>query len=184
MRILRFFIKLLSFVPALIIMYIIFSFSAQDGAASSMQSYKVTKKIVSTADRMLDLELTEQQTNRCIRKIHYYIRKLAHFTEYFLLAVSVSVPLYVYGIRGIWLVITAGILCSGFAALDEFHQLFVQGRGASVRDVIIDSCGALVGIFIVRIIGYITRKTLVEPLCRHKRQNSYPSQHCTSTPFS
>ena len=169
MRILRFFIKLLSFVPALIIMYIIFSFSAQDGTASSMQSYKVTKKIVSTADRMLDLD---------------YIRKLAHFTEYFLLAVSVSVPLYVYGIRGIWLVITAGILCSGFAALDEFHQLFVQGRGASVRDVIIDSCGALVGIFIVRILGYITRKTLVEPLCRHKRQNPYPSQRCTSTPFS
>ncbi|MBO5031948.1 MAG: VanZ family protein [Lachnospiraceae bacterium] len=163
----RFFIKPLSFIPALIMMYIIFSFSAQTGTASSKLSYKVTRQVVSAADNALDLELTEQQVNRCIQKIHFYIRKIAHFTEYFLLAVSVSIPLYVYGIRGIWLVLTAGILCSGFAALDEFHQLFVQGRGASVRDVIIDSCGALVGILFVRIFGYIFRKTIFEPLHKH-----------------
>lgn len=163
----RFFIKPLSFIPALIMMYIIFSFSSQTGTASSKLSYKVSHRVVSTVDNALDLELTEQQINRCIRKIHFYIRKLAHFTEYFLLAVSVSIPLYVYGIRGIWLVLTAGILCSGFAALDEFHQLFVQGRGASVRDVIIDSCGALVGILFVRIFGYIGRKAIFEPLYRN-----------------
>lgn len=108
---LRFLLKPLSFIPALMMMYIIFSFSAQDGTASSNLSYKVTYKAVSAADRALDLELTDKQISRCIRKIHYYVRKLAHFTEYFLLAVSVSFPLYVYGIRGIWLVITGGILC-------------------------------------------------------------------------
>lgn len=156
----RFMIKLLSFVPALIMMYIIFSFSAQTGTASSRLSYKVSYKVVSAADNALDLELTDQQISRCIRKINYYIRKFAHFTEYFLLAVSISVPLYVYGIRGIWLVMTAGILCAGFAALDEFHQLFVQGRGASVKDVLIDSCGSLIGIVFVRIFGYIVRKVL------------------------
>ena len=165
--ILRFILKPLSFIPALLMMYIIFSFSAQDGATSSNLSYKVTYKAVSMADNALDLELTDKQISRCIRKIHYYVRKLAHFSEYFLLAVSVAVPLYVYGIRGLWLVLTAGILCVGFAALDEFHQYFVRGRGCSARDVLIDSCGALIGILFVRILGYIGRKTIFEPLCRH-----------------
>ena len=127
----------------------------------------MTYKAVSVADRALDLELTDKQISRCIRKIHYYVRKLAHFSEYFLLAVSIAVPLYVYGVRGMWLVLTAGILCVSYAALDEFHQYFVRGRGCSARDVLIDSCGALIGILFVRILGYIGRKTIFEPLCRH-----------------
>lgn len=165
---LRLILKPLSFIPALMMMYIIFSFSAQDGTTSSALSYNVSYKAVSVADRALDLELTDQQISRCIRKIHFYVRKLAHFTEYFLLAVTVAFPLYVYGIRGIWLVITAGILCVGFAALDELHQHFVSGRSCSVRDVVIDSCGSLVGILFVRIFDYIGRKTVFEPLSKHR----------------
>lgn len=165
---LRFILKPLSFVPALLMMYIIFSFSAQDGATSANLSYKVSHKAVSIADRALDLELTDQQVSRCIRKIHYYVRKLAHFTEYFLLAITVAFPLYVYGIRGIWLVITGGILCVGFAALDELHQYFVSGRSCSARDVVIDGCGSLLGILFVRIFGYIGRKTIFEPLSTHR----------------
>ncbi len=161
---LRFLLKPLSFIPALLMMYIIFSFSAQDGAASANLSYKVSHKAVSIADRALDLELTDQQVARCIRKIHFYVRKLAHFSEYFLLAITVAFPLYVYGVRGIWLVIAGGILCVGFA---ELHQHFVSGRSCSVRDVVIDSCGVLTGIVFVRIFGYIGRKTVFEPLSRH-----------------
>ena len=164
---LHFILKPLSFVPALLMMYIIFSFSAQDGTTSSNLSYNVSYKVVSVADQAFDLELTDKQISRCINKIHFYIRKLAHFTEYFLLAISVSFPLYVYGIRGIWLIITGGILCIGFASLDELHQYFVRDRGCSVRDVIIDSCGSLIGILFVRICGYIGRKTIFEPLHKY-----------------
>ena len=166
---LRFILKPLSFIPALLMMYTIFSFSAQDGTTSANLSYKVSYKAVSIADRALDLELTDKQVSRCIQKIHFYVRKIAHFTEYFLLAVTMAFPLYVYGIRGIWLVISGGILCVGFAALDELHQYFVSGRSCSVRDVIIDSCGALTGILIVRIFGYIGRKTIFKPLSRTHR---------------
>jgi len=166
---LRFVLKPLSFIPALLMLYIIFSFSAQDGTTSSNLSYKVSYKAVSIADRMLDLELTDNQTARCIRRIHFYVRKLAHFSEYFLLALTIAFPLYVYGIRGIWLVITGGILCVGFASLDELHQYFVSGRSCSVRDVMIDSSGSLIGILFVRIFGYIGRKTLFEPLSTHRQ---------------
>lgn len=165
---LRFLLKPLSFIPALLMLYIIFCFSAQDGTASANLSYKVSYKAVTIADRALDLELTEKQISRCISKIHFYVRKLAHFSEYFLLAITIAVPLYVYRVRGIWLVIAGGILCAGFASLDELHQYFVSGRSCSVRDVIIDSCGAFVGILFVRIFGYIGRKTIFEPLSTHR----------------
>ena len=89
-----------------------------------------------------------------------YVRKLAHVTEYFLLAASVSLPLYVYRIRGIALTIVAGIFCISCAYLDEYFQSFIAGRVSSTRDVLIDCIGIVLGILIVRICGYIGRKTV------------------------
>ncbi len=39
-------------------------------------------------------------------------------------------------------------LSVGFAASDEFHQSFVHGRTASVRDVAIDGLGAFLALFL------------------------------------
>ena len=33
-----------------------------------------------------------------------------------------------------------------YAISDEVHQLFVPGRGGQVKDIVIDSAGAIVGI--------------------------------------
>lgn len=161
-----FFLKLLSFVPALLIMCSIYSFSAQEGTASSQLSLRVSQKVITTVDNVFDFDLSAQQIDSGVEQIHYYIRKTAHFMEYFILAVSVSLPLYVYGIRGIWLMLTALILCTGFACLDEYHQLFVSGRVGSYKDVMIDSSGALLGIICTRIVGYIFRKCIFDPLFR------------------
>ena len=91
---------------------------------------------------------------------HPYVRKLAHITEYFLLAVCVSFPLYVYRLRGIALTIIAGGFCVACACLDEYHQSFVAGRGPSKRDVMIDSIGILAGVILVRIVCFIGRVTV------------------------
>lgn len=76
-------------------------------------------------------------------------------TEYCLLAICVSLPLYVYGLRGFALTFLAGILCVAFAASDEFHQTMVANRGPSVKDVGIDSIGVLFGITFVRLFCWI-----------------------------
>jgi VanZ family protein len=39
--------------------------------------------------------------------------------------------------------------CALFAASDEFHQTFVKSRTPSVRDVLLDIGGALLGLLIV-----------------------------------
>jgi VanZ family protein len=77
--------------------------------------------------------------------IHAVIRKLAHFTEYFLFGLALF-----RGTRGenrgwtlrwaLWAVAIA----AGYAALDEFHQVFVPSRHASPWDSLLDTTGAAV----------------------------------------
>lgn len=165
---LRLVLKPLSFAPAIIVMYMIFQLSAQNGVTSGQLSYKVSTKIVTVADSILDKNLSEEQIVHYAKRIHYYVRKLGHVTEYFVLAVSVAFPLYVYRVRGIALMLIAGLFCVAFAGLDEFHQSFVAGRGPSKRDVAIDSIGIFIGILLVRIVGWTGRMTIFRPLSKHK----------------
>ncbi len=161
---LRFVLKPLSFVPAIIMMCLIFSFSGQDADTSSELSFQVGVKVFSVANETFDKGWSKQRIEQLSEKSQYYIRKTAHFTEYFVLAITVAFPLYVYGIRGVWLVILAGGFCIAFAGLDEYHQSFVAGRSPQKRDVLIDSCGVILGVIIARIIGWTGRMTIFRPL--------------------
>lgn len=161
---LRFVLKPLSFVPAIVMMCVIFGFSSQDSSQSSQLSFDVGTEIYTIANEKLDLGWSEAQITHYSEVTQFYVRKAAHITEYFLLAVSVAFPLYVYGLRGIPLVLVAGMFCVSYAGLDEFHQSFVSGRSPSKRDVMIDSIGIFIGIFCVRIFGWLGRMTIFRPL--------------------
>ena len=155
----KFFILLLkpfSFLPAVLVMYLIFSFSGQTGVDSGNLSYKISREIIVVADKVLDKNLSEAQISYYADRIHTPVRKLAHMTEYFVLAICVSFPLYVYGLRGFPLLLFAGVICVGFACTDEFHQSFVAGRGPSKRDVFIDSIGVFFGIILVQFVCWNT----------------------------
>src|SRR4030095_278705 len=78
-------------------------------------------------------------------------RKCAHVIEYTVLALLLwralrSVP----ALRTKTLMVFGAVLlaCALFAASDEFHQTFVQSRTPSVRDVLLDVAGALLGLLI------------------------------------
>ena len=150
MKVLLTLLKPLSFLPAILMMLVIYSFSSQTGEVSGELSYKISYQIVETKNEILGTNKSYDELDAEANSIHYYVRKAAHMTEYFALAVAVSFPLYVYGVRGIWLMFLAGAICVGFAGLDEYHQSFVSNRGPSVKDVGIDSIGAGVGILLVQ----------------------------------
>lgn len=169
-KLLRYVLKPLSFLPALMMMFVIFNFSAQDGTASSSVSSTVSVRFVQVCDRALDRGWSDAQIAHYAERIEHYVRKLAHVTEYFLLAVAVSFPLYVYRLRGWRLVLAAGLFCVCFAGLDEWHQSFVPGRSPSPRDVAIDSIGIFAGIELTRLICFIGRKTIFRPLSIDGRQ--------------
>ena len=165
---LRLVLKPLSFLPAIVVMYFILNFSGQSGVDSAALSYKVTQKLVIVVNDVADMNLNAEEINIYTEKYHYYVRKLAHFSEYMILAITIAFPLYVYGMRGIWLMLFAGTFCVGFACLDEYRQSFSLGRSPSKKDVFIDSCGVFVGIIITRIVGFIGRKTIFAPLARRR----------------
>jgi VanZ family protein len=67
--------------------------------------------------------------------------KVLHVLEYAVLG-FLAMPL-AYWWRSPLLV--AVIFCVAYAVSDEFHQLFVPGRNGSPIDVLIDSCGSIIG---------------------------------------
>lgn len=165
---LRAMLKPLSFLPAMGMMLLIYTLSGQDGATSAGLSLKVSVKAVELASRVFDHPLSPEEVMQYANLIHFLIRKCAHMILYFMLAVSVSFPLYVYGLRGIPLMLVAGAFCVAFACGDEYHQSMVAGRGPSKKDVMIDSFGILAGIILVRIVGFIGRMTIFRPLSKKK----------------
>ena len=182
---LRFLLKPLSFVPALCMIYFILYMSSQDGTASGGMSYEVSKVLVLAYNKIFSKGFSNEILNTLINQIHPFIRKTAHFTEFFTLAVTIAFPLYVYKIRGIFLIILGQFLCTGIAFLDEYSQSFVSGRVSSYRDVMIDSAGAFFGILVSLFICYIGRKTVfkwlsLEDYKRKKKEHQLKAggNHC------
>ena len=50
------------------------------------------------------------------------------------------------------LILYSMLICFLYACTDEFHQLFVYGRSAEIKDVLIDSFGSLTSILLCNFI--------------------------------
>jgi VanZ family protein len=111
--------------------------------------------------------LLPHAANATLLQMHHYIRKWAHFTEYFILSLLVlrAIRAGRPGTRFAWaLVVVAIVLC--YASLDEFHQRFVPGRTAAVGDVLIDTSGGIAAQLIVALVillGHVREKRTIEP---------------------
>ena len=170
MKYIKYFLKPFSFVPALFMLYVIFQLSAQTGELSGGLSYRITLKLMTITNESFEAGWDPAQLQYYTEVFHPYVRKLAHVTEYFLLAICVSFPLYVYRLRGIWLMLVAGGFCVICACLDEYHQSFVAGRGPSSRDVLIDSIGIFIGIILVRMVCFTGRITVFRDRRKKKKR--------------
>lgn len=73
----------------------------------------------------------------------FIVRKSAHCLEFTGLCLLFNIALH--QTAGHEKPILSIILTSAYAATDEFHQLFVEGRSCQFTDWIIDSCGAVLG---------------------------------------
>ncbi len=86
------------------------------------------------------------------------LRKLAHFGEYALLC-----ALWWRALRtkltGDWALMVAVALSSAYAASDELHQTFVDGRHGTLGDWLIDTAGAVTAAALLR--RYVPDRTRV-----------------------
>lgn len=88
---------------------------------------------------------TVEQQETMARRIEFPVRKVAHMTEYAILALLLLGMITKDRITRKQLL---AVIClvAAYAATDEYHQLFVPGRSGQVRDVVIDTVGGTLGL--------------------------------------
>ncbi|HDK7137988.1 teicoplanin resistance protein VanZ [Clostridium botulinum] len=137
--------KLAYFIPSFIWMVIIFIFSNQPGESSDKNNFFVADALTKgKIDLFKHIDYNF---------LNFLIRKAAHITEYFILFM-----LLYYAFKKTFyknLKIKAAIITILYACTDEFHQLFIPGREGKVRDVLIDSIGVFIGVFLIYTFEFI-----------------------------
>ena len=136
--------KYISFAFMIAIMAMIYSFSAQNAEISGGVSSGLTEKLVAPFTPIPPFTLEERM--EIVYFVSGIIRKLAHFFSYAALSVSTVSFIDCYQ-RGRKTTVSISLLiCLLYAISDEVHQLFVGGRSGQVSDVLLDFCGAIVGV--------------------------------------
>lgn len=95
------------------------------------------------------------------------VRKMAHFAEFMMMGFWFMLCLRVYTRHFIKHVSWPLFLGLGTAVTDETIQLFVDGRGSSVKDVWIDFAGFLVGLFVALVTLMFCRMCVILFVHRH-----------------
>ena len=108
-----------------------------------------------TADPME--HLTKEQ-KAMVNKAHTPIRKLAHMLEFGSLAILSLLLLVTWPGKLLWRYAASLGFALVYAATDELHQLFSDGRGARLSDVFIDFSGAFIACTLALIIVMLVRR--------------------------
>lgn len=127
-------------------MVVIFCFSNQPALESSKLSDGLINKTIIKVYEICNGNITEDKKEEIISKYSYPIRKLAHFTLYFILGLLVFNYIKYFNNKTILISL---IICILYAVTDEIHQLFIPGRAGQVFDVFIDTFGSLTSIIIM-----------------------------------
>ena len=140
------------------LMTAIFCFSAQGADESSALSDGIAVKIIVGFFPDFD-ELSTIKQEEIIHDTTFYVRKLAHFSLYFLMGVLSFLTVVSYKKFRLFLRFLISYLFSVlYAVSDEIHQLFVPGRSGEIRDVFVDSCGVILSLLIISIICNLSKK--------------------------
>ena len=120
----------------LAVMVMIFYLSSQTAEQSNELSMRLSNTIL--------MQIRQEVGLSELRSINHAMRKFAHF--------------FIFGVLGFFLCLSLSVVkkpkrpvfytcCIGliYSFFDEFHQYFVEGRGAQWQDVVLDFCGVVVG---------------------------------------
>ena len=141
--------KTISIISLILWMIVIFSFSSADANKSTGTSDKVITTMIEIKDKITDQETPISEKEIIVKNSSFYVRKIAHITEYLILGLLMFNALKQFNVLNIYYAI---ILCVLYSCTDEFHQLFINGRSGSFRDVLIDTIGILLGTYLYKIL--------------------------------
>ncbi len=124
---------------------VIFGNSMKGPAESKEQSdsvVEIVRPVIDPAGKMSESEIS------------FLVRKSGHFIEYMILGIEcASFAYYICKKLDLTGTVCAAGFCLLSADIDEYIQSFT-GRGSAVADVLLDLCGAIVGIAIGFALSY------------------------------
>ena len=131
----------------------IFYFSNQVADNSSQQSGRIVEfvsDIVPSIKRMKEPEKTTLKEE----VLTPIVRKTAHFSIYAMLGIwTINFIKTFENLKESKKIIISLLFCTLYAITDEFHQTLVSGRSGEIRDILIDSLGALTGMTLILLIN-------------------------------
>ncbi|MDE7326481.1 MAG: VanZ family protein, partial [Lachnospiraceae bacterium] len=145
--------------PMLLFMGVIFSFSAKTAVESSQSSNVIV-------DVLMDEHLiggVAKDPEKMREVLSFLVRKSAHMAEFAVLAMLASFWLSSFLMPYRRRCVLAVLISACYAASDEFHQLFVPGRSGELRDVMVDTAGAVLGIIFLSLIRHIIIRKKTKP---------------------
>ncbi len=131
--------KLIYLVITILIIVFIFYNSMQNGEHSSNTSTAVLMFVNNLINMIgLSFELSG-----------HFIRKLAHFIEFFTLGIFLMLTFEAFTNKVFGILWGPMFFSTFIPVIDEFIQIYSPGRTSSVKDVLLDFSGAIVGILLV-----------------------------------
>jgi VanZ family protein len=123
--------------------------------STSTYGVSLTGWLLSEFFRITGIQVSQES----FHTIHFFLRKLAHLTEYGIYA------LLLYGsfgagrdFRWSWRrAVICTLIAAGYSLTDELHQWFVPGRGGSIHDSALDASGALLAMAGLYVFSLVSR---------------------------
>ena len=154
-------IKIILWIIVIAVAVFIFCFSAQDATESNETSGGFLRMVFGIFPGFHGL--SEAAQAKMIEDFMTVARKCAHFCIYAMLGFWLQFLARQYTAKFVVLISTAAAFI--YAITDELHQYFVPGRSCQLKDVCIDTAGALFGALIsllLVVIWQFLRKTLAK----------------------
>lgn len=182
--------KVLSILLCILWMGFIFYNSSQDGTNSNALTNKIVDKLITISERIENGDnknikiyaspkseaavtpavsissIINRIKSQNKQQLNKEIRKLAHAFEFLVLAVLLSNAFFVCGFKGRQAVIYILFIVLFYAVTDEYHQIYVVGRGSSVKDILIDFSGGIIGTIFYYSFYYLFYNPLTKKLTK------------------
>lgn len=164
-------IRYILFVLVILLCIKIYTLSSESGATSTNTSHNFIRSII----LIFNKNLTDTELDIRIEQLEPLVRKIAHFSIYGLLGILIMSCSETYKCKDQKKIAVSLIIAFAYAVSDEIHQRFVPNRSGEIRDVIIDTCGAFLGIIFVWFIDIIFK------VARSRKKGLNENRHSSET---
>ena len=138
------------------VMVVIFMLSADNADESNAKSALISDSLIYRI--LSSFDWNEEQIEQIASVTVFIVRKTAHFSEYAALGFLLAGVCLSFGRQYGFAFAVSQTVASLYAVSDEIHQYFVPGRSCQFSDMLLDSCGAAVGIGVLLLIVWLIRR--------------------------